>query len=188
LFEAFKNAYRLSAGNAREMLKESVDIIHVYGDIGALPELDPDEPSARPYGFHLKHDDYTKASKRILIIERADESAEFRMAREKIETATFVGILGFGYDQTNVRNLDLPKVTNEKRAFSTGFKLGYGMRAWIRDVGLGDVFIGREGDDVKAFLHNSGFLQWANTPGKTPLAMQASIARYFENKNLREYN
>ena len=68
-----------------------------------------------------------------------------------------------------------------------GFNLGYGMRAWIREIGLGDVFIGREADDVRTFLHNSGFLQWANTVGTTPRKMQESISRYFENKNLREF-
>lgn len=187
LFQAFKNAYRLSVSEAREMFKESIDIIHVYGDIGALPELDPEEPSARSYGTQVKHADYIAASKRIHIVERADQSADFLMAREKIATATFLGILGFGYDQTNVENLNLPKIANEKRTFSTGFNLGYGMRAWIREVGLGDVFIGRETDDVKTFLHNSGFLQWANTVGKTPHQMQESISRYFENKKLREF-
>jgi hypothetical protein len=187
LFEAFKNAYRLSPDDARKMFNESVDIIHVYGDVGALPELDPDEPSARPYGAHLKHSDYIEASKRIRIIERADESEEFLSARKKIQNATFVGILGFGYDQMNVRNLSLPKIANGKSAFSSGFNLGYGMRAWIRDIGLGDVFIGREADEVKPFLHNSGFLQWANTPGKSPYQMRESIMNYFENRGLREF-
>ena len=82
LFEAFKNAYRLSVEETRELFKQSVDIIHVYGDIGALPELDPHEPSARPYGAQLKHDDYVAAAERIHIIDRADKSPIYHGARK----------------------------------------------------------------------------------------------------------
>jgi hypothetical protein len=183
--EAFKNTYALSSEDALKMFNESIEIVHVYGDIGALPQLEPNEPSARAYGANLTHDGYVTASKRIEIIERAETSPKFERAREVIATATFLGILGFGYDQTNVANLDLARIANEKRAFSTGFRLGYGVRGWIRRMGLSDVFIGAEADDVRGFLHNSGFLQWANTPGKTAHEMQAAIHHYFKNSALR---
>jgi len=185
IFHAFKNAYHLSDEDALGLFDQSIEVIHVYGDIGALPELEPTEKTARPYGENLTPEGYVTASKRIEIIERAETSPMFKRAREAIVDAQFLGILGFGYDQTNVANLDLRHLANEKRAFSTGFNLGYGMRGWIRRMGLGDVFIGRETEDVRAFLHNSGFLQWANTPGKTPREMQESIYHYFENKALR---
>jgi hypothetical protein len=185
IFHAFKNAYALSNEVALKVFNQSIEVIHVYGDIGALPELQPNEPSARPYGEPLNHDGYLKAAKRIEIVERAEESPKFLGARAAIAEAQFLGILGFGYDQTNVLNLQLPRIANEKRAFSTGFRLGYGVRGWIRRMGLGDVFIGHEGDDVRSFLHNSGFLQWANTPKRTAREMQESIYQYFENRSLR---
>ena len=185
IFQAFKNAYALSNRDALEMFNQSIEVIHVYGDIGALPELEPNEPSARAYSATLTHSGYVEAAKRIEIIERAETSPKFKRARDAIATATFLGILGFGYDQTNVANLDLPRIANEKRAFSTGFGLGYGVRGWIRRMGLSDVFIGAEADDVRAFLHNSGFLQWANTPGRTAHEMQSAIHHYFKNSSLR---
>jgi len=156
------------------MYQESVQVIHVYGQLGQIEELGGD----RQYGGNIDHRVIFSASKGLTIIGRAPEASIFNEAHQAILEAEFLAILGFGYDATNVANLKLTERNSSKYSFSTGYDMGYGMRAWIRGMGLASNIIGSPKDDVARFLHNSGFLQWANTPGKTSSDMHDSILKY----------
>ena len=175
LFHAFLASYKLNQEDARKMFDESVQIIHVYGQLGQIIELGGD----REYGDAVTRDTIYSASKDLKIIARAPEDSIFNEAHQAILEAEFLGILGFGYDATNVANLKLNERAGSKYVFSTGYDMGYGMRGWIRSMGLSSILIGSPKDDVARFLHNSGLLQWANTPGKTSLDMNNAIFKHF---------
>ncbi|MEN3371040.1 MAG: hypothetical protein V7609_3183 [Verrucomicrobiota bacterium] len=175
LFHAFLASYKLSQEDARRMFDESVQIIHVYGQLGQIIELG----GGRDYGGEVTKDAISLASRGLKIIGRAPEASIFDDAHKAILEAEFLGILGFGYDATNVANLRLHERLAPKYAYSTGFNMGYGMRAWMRNVKLPSITIGSSKDDVATFLHNSAFLQWANTPRKTSLDMNNAIFKHF---------
>jgi len=175
LFHAFRASYKLSETEARKILDESVRITHVYGQLGQITELGGD----REYGGEVLRSTISSSSKGLKIIGRAPDDPTFNEAHEAILESEFLAILGFGYDATNVANLKLRERSRDKYAFSTGFGMGYGFRAWMRSTNLPPITIGASKDDVAAFLHNSAFLQWANTPGKTSLDMNNAIHKHF---------
>lgn len=175
LFHAFLASYKLNQEDARRMFEESVQIMHVYGQLGQIIELG----GGRDYGGDVTQGTISLASRDLKIIGRAPEDPIFNDAHTAISEAEFLGILGFGYDPTNVANLRLHERIAPKYAYSTGFNMGYGMRAWMRSVRLPSITIGSSKDDVAAFLHNSAFFQWANTPGKTSVDMNNAIHKHF---------
>lgn len=174
LFHAFRGAFKLDMSQAKAQLDESVEIIHVYGQLGQISELGGD----REYGSEDYERDITKASKGLKIIGRAPDDEMFKRAHEVIREAEFLAILGFGYDETNVANLKLVELAKDKHLFSTGWEMGYGMRGWVQHMGLENALIGAMKDDVPAFLQKSAFLHWANTPGKTGTEMATSIRNF----------
>jgi len=175
LFHAFMASYKLDVNEARKLFEESVEIIHVYGQLGQIIELGGE----REYGSDFNMHTIISASKGLKIIGRAPNDPIFNNAHKAILEAEFLGILGFGYDETNVANLKLSERSSPKHAFSTGYNMGFGMRAWIRSTGLSSITMGSPNDDVAEFLHKSALLQWANTPGKTSLDMYNAILKYF---------
>jgi hypothetical protein len=153
LFHAFLASYKLSEKDARTMMDQSVQVIHVYGQLGQIVELGGD----REYGGEITKSAVSVASKGLKIIGRAPDDPIFNEAHQAIVDAEFLGILGFGYDATNVANLKLYERVAPKYAFSTGFGMGYGMRAWMRNSALPPITIGSSKDDVAAFLHIRDF-------------------------------
>lgn len=152
-------------------MDEAVEIIHVYGQLGkiAIPVGD------RVYG-HLEDDDAAQAARDITIIGRAPDSPYFQRAQQAIAEADFLAILGFGFDETNIANLKLLELARDKAVFSTGFNMGYGMRAWLRHVGLPKVMIAPPTHTVETFLRKSAFLHWANIPVVNGHVMHGAIA------------
>ena len=67
-----------------------------------------DAKSNNVVGEHLR-----RSAEGIKIIHDAvDEDTEFKLAREAIHSAKRIYFLGFGYDETNVRRLNLGRVRN----------------------------------------------------------------------------
>jgi hypothetical protein len=89
-----------SSGNMVERVMARLPIIHVHGQLGTLTEI--------PYKRDNQGLVTQKAAKGIKIIHEAeDNSAELVRAREAIQAAERIGILGFGYDKTNMKRLQL---------------------------------------------------------------------------------
>jgi hypothetical protein len=126
-----------------------------------------------------------RASANLKIIGREPQNEFFNAAHEAIVEAEFLGILGFGYDTTNVENLKLVELAAGKRIFSTGWDMGAGMRGWIAHLGLSDIYFGMPDNNVAKFLDRSAFFRWANTPGATSHAM--SLALFGTGRRLPEY-
>ncbi len=172
LWRAFSTAYKIDGDEAKARMDESIEIIHVYGQLGSI---------AAPRGDRSYADDnhplqIAEAARGIEIIGRKPDDPRFSKAHEAIANADFLAILGFGYDETNVANLKLTELTKEKAVFSTGYKMGYGMRAWLRHIGLPKIMIAPPTHDVEAFLSKSAFLHWANVLGVTGHKMHGAIA------------
>lgn len=175
LFHAFRSAYgHNGVEEARAAMDESVEIIHVYGALGSLSFQ---EGGGRQYG---KSDTYefAGAAKGIKIIGRDPEDDQFKRAQEAIASANFVAILGFGYDETNIANLKLHEVLKGKTVLSTGYRMGYGMRAWLMHQRLGGLLVGHETHKVEKFLQKSAFLHWADRPSTTAGDMHVAINRH----------
>jgi hypothetical protein len=181
LFHAFKNAYGLSNADARKMFSVNVEIIHVYGDLGELVEFS-DGAHAREYGIKPGLGTIVKASERIKIIGRHDQTREaFEKAFQAIRDAKFVAILGYGFDPLNNENLRLQEAVADRFPFATGFGMGSGARARLTTLAHNSSMImGGKGEAVKEFLEEIDFLRWINEPHVQARDSARRIMKVFE--------
>ena len=88
------------------LLVKTLNVIHVHGDLGGLPYVDP---KARPYLPQFSAERVKEAAERIKIADRWDDGtapdADFARAQEALRNATRVCFLGFGYNEHNLRRL-----------------------------------------------------------------------------------
>jgi hypothetical protein len=185
LFHAFKNAYALSNIDARTMFNENVEIIHVYGDLGELTELS-EAAKAREYGIKPTFGAMVKASKRIKIIGRHDQTKDaFEKAFQAIRDAAFVAILGYGFDPMNNENLRLQEAVADRFPFATGFGMGSGARARLTSLAHhSSMIMGGKSETVKDFLEEIDFLRWINEPGVHARDYARRIMKVFEKGTL----
>ena len=88
---------------------KSMEIVHVHGQLGYLPWQNKHVDTEVPFG-RLGGGNYEifRAVEHIKIIHEASESdSEFERARELLSQAERVYIIGFGYDETNLKRLGL---------------------------------------------------------------------------------
>jgi hypothetical protein len=182
LFHAFQNAYGLTAEQAREVFNASVEIIHVYGELGELRELS-DSNKARDYGADLDMlGPIINASARIKLIGRHDETKDaFVKAFDAIRNASFVAILGYGFDALNNQNLRLQEAVANKHPFATGFGMGSGARSRLNSLAhQSRMLMGSKTETVKAFLDETDFLSWINVPHAKASDVSRNIMKVFE--------
>jgi hypothetical protein len=91
--------YGVSHNEAAE-LRNSIEIVHVYGTLQSLDE--------RPYGVEPKN--LYKVANCIKVIPEAREidDTEFKKAAEMIQWAERICFIGFSFDPINVRRLGFP--------------------------------------------------------------------------------
>lgn len=183
LLQAFAATYALSTEGALDLFNQTVEVIHVYGQLDTIWQLGG---GGHEYGGKLEFRDQVEVGKKIKIIGRDPQAPEFVRAQEVIRSADYVGILGFGYDDTNVANLALAETLQGKAVFSTGYDLGYGMRAKVRHA-VGPLLIGSPRHKVGTFLRKSGFLHWANTPRLRGELLMDRLRKYGDG-SLREFH
>ena len=96
---AIEYDYGVSPDEANE-LRESIGIIHVYGNLQELNE--------RAYG--VKPNDLSLVADCIKVIPEArkENDKQFEKAKEMIDWADKICFIGFGFDSTNVRRLGFP--------------------------------------------------------------------------------
>lgn len=186
LFHAFKATYNLTNEGTKRLFNNTVFIVHVYGQLGELKELGGLRTYGEWFGREVPWEELEVIADGIKLIGRKASGDQFKIAHQLIEQAAFLAILGFGYEETNVRNLKLAKLTKGKRIFSTGYDMGPGLRGWIQHAGLSHAVIGQDSLDVGAFLKRSAFFKWVNTPDKTAehlydatVAYQSTASSFF---------
>ena len=89
-----------------EQLKQ-IEIIHVYGSVGNLPNLSLEYTVA--YGDHKIQNYPTRVKNLKLIPELRDKSdPKIELAKDKLQNAKNIFSLGFGYDPANIKLLGFP--------------------------------------------------------------------------------
>ena len=98
--------WRLRPDQARSLVRNAVPIVHLHGDLGPLDQRG--YGTARTESLHDMHvDAVADAAMRIRVAHEGGGTDTFVQAKRLIAEARTVCILGFGYDQTNIANLDL---------------------------------------------------------------------------------
>lgn len=103
LYHALVNSYRLKPDAVREILTK-LTLIHFYGQLGELSELDP---GGRRYRNELGEPGLEKCISGINIIGEGVQKDLQKRAQEEIARAKRLIFLGFGYDKTNLSRLEL---------------------------------------------------------------------------------
>ena len=99
---ALANSYKKTPAEVRAVL-EKIPIVHVHGALGAL-----DAKDGRTYKPDLHTPDIQTAMGNIAIMPEAKHSSpEFEEARGMLESATRIFFLGFGYDKSNMKRLEV---------------------------------------------------------------------------------
>jgi hypothetical protein len=102
-------------GNANKIRNHLVGVVlHVYGQLGGY--FANSREQARAYEPTESVEALERAAKDIEIIPEArDDSGRFDTARRILVDADQIAFLGFGFDETNVRRLNLAKVLRDRR-------------------------------------------------------------------------
>jgi hypothetical protein len=123
LFTAIKNSYGITDDEAARLLRP-IRVIHLYGQL-----------SGNPLASDLKYstnfdDDFRLITFDVSLIQVIDEereltSSNFPIAIDAIQKAPSICFLGFGFDETNVRRLDLARTfLNRARANEVSIQSG----------------------------------------------------------------
>jgi SIR2-like domain len=122
-FESLKNSYAKSDDECRKEV-DKTPIIHLHGRLGFLPWQSATR--SRPYINHFIRDMLAIAAAEIKIVHEdiADgRDKDFERAKELLRKAEQILFLGFGYNSTNIKRLELEKLV-AGRAKGTCVNLG----------------------------------------------------------------
>ena len=121
---ALSNSYKKRPSECAELLKR-IPIIHLHGRLGYLP-WEASDGNKRDFNGDITKETLEACVKEIKIIyeDPSDgRDAEFTHARELLDEAERVYILGFGFHRTNVERLGLNKLTKKDKSLATGYGL-----------------------------------------------------------------
>jgi hypothetical protein len=174
---AFKKAFGIDDKTASQKLKEAVTFIHVYGLLGEIEDFDKPSPEQRPYGENGRH--YAKAAaKGLKLISRdhEDPAGLFERAKKAIDQATYRAILGFGFDDQNVKRLGLSEIAG--LVFCSGYGISQGRRARLRKECPRVAFnFGGIDEGAIEYLNRTDFLGWASVERTLPADLYESMQR-----------
>jgi hypothetical protein len=153
LFTTLKNRWNLKDKECAALLN-AVLIVHVYGQLGKLPEIS--DGSGRPYHADPDAKGVKQAVAEMVILHEADASSpSLREAQRLLESADTVCFLGFGYHPKNLERLQI-KQWRARRILGTAFGLLEGQAHPVR-TSFGGVSIELSGPntDVHTFLRET---------------------------------
>jgi len=150
--EALQNAFNLPPATAADLLRSTVDIIHVHGRLGALPLLDGG--GIRPYTTNVTEGTVRVAASAIQVISEKDPNADvFSRAKGLVSGAEEIVCLGFGYHSTNMERIGLTTLSTFNCWGST-----YGMteaeRQRVNRQMSNRIKLDADGWDARNFLRN----------------------------------
>ncbi|MBU0769549.1 MAG: hypothetical protein KJ687_10700 [Proteobacteria bacterium] len=130
LFRAISSTYGSLLWRECEKALKEIPIIHVHGQLGGLPWQKED---GRFYSPRFSSKELKMVSNEIEILSEIKETSPlFDQARDLMKKADRIIFLGFGYNETNLRRLDIEKFSN-KFLGGTAFDLGKSQINQIRD-------------------------------------------------------
>jgi len=125
MFTALCHTYGCSAIDAAKKMK-SLRIIHVHGNLGFLPWQDAAENEKREYHGMIRDDpdDLEIASRNIKVIyDDIFELDEFTSASDELSMAERIVFLGFGYDDINLRRLNIDYRRRNVKFFGSCYQM-----------------------------------------------------------------
>jgi len=166
LYQAFKSTFGLSDQRVTPYL-QYVPIVHVYGQLGALPHQDP--ASGRAYQPPAPGQWATEAGRARegikIVSEGGEDDRELRVAREWIGGAESVCFLGFGYLPKNVERLGLRQRSGDPHLWGSAFDVRDDERQRIKvlfrtpELAKHEINLGGRDEDVLECLRQHAFLQ-----------------------------
>ncbi len=116
--------YGVSEKEAVEKLKK-IPIIHLHGQLGVLTGFQNENEYYRDYNTKITPSNIQRCADNIKIIHEADDTTpEFEKAHELIWEAKVRCILGFGYNENNIKKLFLPVLDKAKKEVKPVMFLG----------------------------------------------------------------
>jgi len=154
LFTTLKHSFDKSDEECAKKLGK-IPIIHLHGQLGYLPWQDP---NGRPYESKSDVDNLRKSVEGIKIIcEGVENEQQFRQAYELLQDAPRIYFMGFGYDETNIKRLNLfTKSTNFTNRSIWGATMGFVGKELdeIKGKCSGHIKLADSGYDVLSFFRN----------------------------------
>ncbi len=136
LFNCIKAKYReLDDAGAAELL-QNISIFHVYGQLGSFQQTGTDQTDYVRYGSFVqsrgvaRHKIAKRASQSIRIIHDPVTGEQLIPAQQLLLRAERIYLLGFGFDETNIKRLFLPNVL--KNNVSAGTTLGLSIHRLVK--------------------------------------------------------
>jgi hypothetical protein len=153
LLTTLRSRYGKSSEEVADVLRQ-LPIIHVHGSLGYLPWQKQEVKEQRKYESSRTKDAVEIAAKGIKIIsEHLDSSKEFGESWDLMVQAKLIAILGFGYNEVNVKRLRLPLTQPGARVIGTckGFLDAERRRLSEKHKGL---WLSNTGNGIMDFLRN----------------------------------
>lgn len=163
LLTTIQNSFGILRDKAAEHLRY-LPILHVYGQLGDLPELAENRNDACAYDHQKVTAVRIRTGARSIrvIDEQRDEDEVFARALEWIKTSHRICFIGFGFDSTNVRRLKLRELRAQSLEASfdsiqcAGYATTYGMEDAERALVINLLTRGRplfgNSEDVRKYI------------------------------------
>jgi hypothetical protein len=124
LFESIKNYFGVQDFVALQIV-EHFDIFHVYGSLGKFGAVTNEKENILQYAPLVDHtyNRYCHMGARCIKVINDDrvESSQFKKAHEWLDNSKKIGFLGFGFDDTNVKRLNLRNILKNVKYNSNNF-------------------------------------------------------------------
>jgi len=144
LYTALSSRHRseVTAEQWADVIRQ-IPVVHVHGDLGVYHELGKDADRDRlGYGHKISDLSVRFAGSRINVVHEnnAAVNANYKLAHELLRLANFVFFLGFGYDERNLRRLQLDQCLDPLAKVSgSGVGLTSANKAQIQQVSNGKI-------------------------------------------------
>lgn len=135
LLTALQHSFGISSLEAAQHLRK-IPILHVYGELGKLPDLADDGCESRFYRPDLSDPAFLAAAARGIrvIDESRDDDDIFDQAYAYLKNSKKICFLGFGFDNTNMRRLRIDKLMAEFRELRGGEPSVYATTLGLEDA------------------------------------------------------
>ncbi len=131
LFEALRSTFKKPINECAEKLTK-IPIVHLYGQLDFLPWQNSNNKLYSSNNDLIERIRNAKYNLKLISDERnVSESEEFKNAYGLIEKARNIYFLGFSFDETNLKRLNI-KLMKGKRVVGTALGLEPTRKNWIR--------------------------------------------------------
>lgn len=157
LIHALEHTYGIDIKKASYLLRDSIPIIHLYGQLGELPHLGK---NTRDYKDKSTKEEIELCASQIKIISEATLDLNLQVKITKIlEDAVITCFLGCGYHKANIELIFTKIWENQnfkfKNFYGSCFGLGDGEKALVRSIlKTSRLELGNEDMDCLNFLRN----------------------------------